>query len=426
MDDGVTVRRGPIEVCLVCPPEADRWLVGRSKRRALEAWLDGWLGPYRGGAPVTAALVETNESASKGDDGLEDPKHVLRRLLACHGVVTQFITAASAPDATARRPPSRAKGLEDHAATSAVGDLMRSAGFFLRPFPATELNTGTLDVGVYGARVTKRRRGRGDAAYLANLVAASIGEANATGFVRKKGWRPLHEATASFLCAEHDMTEHEARKLVETAVEQLRLEAGGRGMVLLFDALGCRRFWPCLQVQGDGRPDAWMVRDGTAVVRIRALADEVLRPAGSGDWSDRWSPARHTDFRPMDVVAADGKAPTFVVSGSASMARCMSACDSSRLAARGKALREDWHALGTTEILVLDPGRWRPDAVGDQVAMLCRVAPTSDRVLRWPSPLHLARAIVRDHPFHYLRDADLEVEESEDSKRMRFDLGLGG
>jgi hypothetical protein len=38
------------------------------------------------------------------------------------------------------------------------------------------------------------------------------------------------------------------------------------------------------------------------------------------------------------------------------------------------------------------------------VAMLCRVAPNWQRTLRWPSPLHLARAVVQDHPHAYFEE----------------------
>ena len=74
---------------------------------------------------------------------------------------------------------------------------------------------------------------------------------------------------------------------------------------------------------------------------------------------------------------------------------------------------------------MLEPGRWEPTKLIEQVAMLCRIAPTWDRTLRWPSPLHLARAIVRDHPHRYFVDGEAEAPEAEDGKQMRFDFGLG-
>jgi hypothetical protein len=76
-----------------------------------------------------------------------------------------------------------------------------------------------------------------------------------------------------------------------------------------------------------------------------------------------------------------------------------------------------------TELQILAAEQWDPEDLLRQVAVLCRVAPTWDRTLRWPSPLHLARAVVRDHPHGYANDGE-EEEEVEDGKPLRLDLGM--
>ena len=144
------------------------------------------------------------------------------------------------------------------------------------------------------------------------------------------------------------------------------------------------------------------------MVRVRAVPDEVPRPAGVNEWGNGFDPAKYTDFRPMTVVGSQGKAPMFVLSGSAVMNRGQSARKSTRLAALGRALKEDWHSLDSTELYVLDPGEWAVGNVYKQVAMLCRIAPTWERTLRWLSPLHLARAVARDHPHAYFAESDAE------------------
>lgn len=422
LDDGETLRLGSVEVRFVRPPQAEQWLLRRSRADAIVSWLDAWLPGEREGDALLAALVETDESAAKGSDALRDPKHVLRSALAERGVVTQFITTASEPSRRAIEKAKQEDRFGDHPAANAVADLMRGAGFFLRPFPAYGVEAGTLLVGVYGARVTKKKSGKQKATYLVNLVAVETGGREAWGYVPGAGWRPLHEATARFLASDHDHGKHDAPKVVETAVEQLRLSFPGRPVVLLFDALGCRKFWDGLKDTSHGRPEPWMVPGKRAVIRVRALASELVRPAGAHDWTQAFTPARHTDFKPMRVVDARGDAPALVLSGSAVMNTVRSARTSSRFGASEKGLGEEWHSLGVTELLVVEPGQWDPDKLIEQAAMLCRVAPTWDRVLRWPSPLHLARAIVRDHPFRYFHEAAMEVEEPEDGKQMRFDF----
>lgn len=421
LPDGARISSGGLEVCFIRPPDADLWLLRRASREDTIVWLDSWLSPMVASHGFSAALVETDEWASKGNDDLDDPKHVLRAALAARMIVTQFITRDSAPGVSKPKEEGESD-FEDHAAGNAVCDLMRSAGYFLRPFPVLGVERGTLVVGIYGTRLAQRTTGKDRATYLVNLVAVSAGGHDAWGYVPEHGWKPLGDATARFLSSDHENSVTDAKKLVEGAVEQLRLTFPAPRIVLLFDAVGCRRFWECLTDRSDGQPETWMTAGNKAVARIRSTATEVLRPAGAGEWTPAFDPARHTDFRAMVVEGPNGKTPSFVLSGSAVMSRGGNARVSTRFAATGGALGEDWHALCSTEILVLDPGPWTEEVVVQQAAIMCRIAPTWDRGLRWPSPLHLARAIVRDHPHKYFADSDSDAEEIEDAKQLRFDF----
>ncbi|WP_045213361.1 RNaseH domain-containing protein [Desulfonatronovibrio magnus] len=81
---------------------------------------------------------------------------------------------------------------------------------------------------------------------------------------------------------------------------------------------------------------------------------------------------------------------------------------STRFAAPSNALKKDWHSLGATELFIMEHGEWKSDDLLKSVAMLSRIAPNWQRTLRWPSPLHLARAIVRDHPHAYFEEEEEE------------------
>lgn len=408
LDDGRIAKLRHIEVVFVRPPQAERVLLERGSARKIADWTRNHLSSRKSSRAgvCSAVLVETRLSAREGDAELADPKGVIRHQLGKDGLVTQFITAESAPATRAARDDD---GFRDHAARNAVSDLMRGAGFFLRPFPNTDLPKDTLVVAIYGTRLKARARGEA-ARYVVNMVATALGTHRAWGFAVGKGWLPLGEATANFMCREHAHSEYEARKIAESAVEKLRLLRKNAMIILMLDACGCRRFWKSLQDTSGLPPEPWMTAGGKAVVRIRTAANEVLRPGGSGEWGERPDAARHTDFRPMSLCDADGVGATYVVSGSAVLSQGKSARKSTRFAASEYAVGEDWHSLGTTEILPMSTGPWTADEVVDAVAMLCRVAPTWDRVLRWPSPLHLARAAVRDHP----RDYDVEDPEEDD------------
>lgn len=426
IDDNEALRVGPVEVCFQRPPDAHRWLLQRNEQDGILDWATTRLVSDKASALRTAAIIETDEQASepKKADGLADPKQVLRGWLAERGIVTQFITQASAPTS-----PPRGKGddddeFRDHAAANAVGDLLRSSGYFLRPFPEFGCGKDTLVVGIYGARLTSRTTKR-EATYVVNLVAVSLGTRDAWGYAGERGWVPIDQATAWFLSTDqHEQTPERARQHVERAVAQLPARFGDSRAVLAFDAYGCRRFWPCLTDKSGVAPDPWMTRNGYAVVRVRTATSEIVRPAGAGEWNEGFSPAKHTDFRLMTLIGGQGETPTYILAGTAVMSRESSLRKSTRLVASDRDLRKDWHSLGVTELRVLSDGPWNREALLGQVALLCRVAPTWDRTLRWPSPLHLARAVVRDHPHSYFADGE-EDEDVEDSRQMRFDFRLG-
>lgn len=69
---------------------------------------------------------------------------------------------------------------------------------------------------------------------------------------------------------------------------------------------------------------------------------------------------------------------------------------------------DNWQALNMTEFRCCAPGRLRPDDLYEPAALLCRQAPTWDGTLDWPSPVHLAKVLVADHPGRYLAAGDFE------------------
>lgn len=423
LDDDKELLLGPFAFRFVKPDAAEMYLLQRNAQDKIEQWADRW---SRFATGSVAAIIETDADTAddiKKKDGLADPKPVLRRYLAAKGIATQFITSASAPQVKKRQDAQDEEKFREHAAANAFSDLLRSAGFFLRPFPEYGCGDGTLVVGVYGARLTNKTTKSGTS-YVVNLVAVSLGQREAWGFVDGKGWVPLGEATASFLSSDQRRNnDRDAKALVERAVDSVFGRFGNRKVILLFDAFGCRRFWPCLTDKSDGKPEPWMTSNGKAVVRVRTATSEVPRPAGVGDWSDSLTPARHTPFRLLEMEGGEGIVPAYVVAGSAVMDREISARESTRFAAEPRNLKKNWHALGITELHVLDAGKFDREALLRQIASLCRIAPTWDRTLRWPSPLHLARAVVRDHPHGYFDEGE-EGEEVEDGKQMRLDRGI--
>lgn len=208
----------------------------------------------------------------------EDPKPLLRTLLAKRGAVSQFITADSLPKARTHGK-GRSSG-EDHAGHHALIDLLRSAGCFLRAFPAHGVDVGTLLVGIHTLAVSSGKQAR--AGFRTNLVACVAGTTEAYGYLPKGGWEVLGKATAGYMLSEPWPDKATAAASIRRAVEQLRVRHPGAGMVLFFDAVGNRRLFSCLADVGNGHPDPWMVEGNTAVVRVRSAFEELPRVAGRG------------------------------------------------------------------------------------------------------------------------------------------------
>jgi hypothetical protein len=67
-----------------------------------------------------------------------------------------------------------------------------------------------------------------------------------------------------------------------------------------------------------------------------------------------------------------------------------------------------------TEFHCRSAGPFDPSDLYELSALLCRQAPTWDSTLVFPSPMHLARAMVRDHPGKYFSEAAADEAAPED------------
>jgi hypothetical protein len=87
--------------------------------------------------------------------------------------------------------------------------------------------------------------------------------------------------------------------------------------------------------------------------------------------------------------------------------------DFTRFTVDPRHLGDNWHALNMTEFRCCAAGPFEPSDLYELAALLCRQAPTWDGTLNWPSPVHLARALVEDHPGRYLAEGGAEDTASE-------------
>ena len=408
---------GLVSVVFVSRPGAEARLSGQSGQVDVVAWAIKEIcesDRSAGSGVIRAAIIETGVPEELYG-GKRDPKHKIRRGLAAKGVVTQFLSTHSFKDKKDKNHPAKQKKDEDHPADRAVWDLLRSAGVFPIPFPSIDgISPNTWLVGVH---VVKRPKSGWNKGFVVSIVALKADEQKSIGFIDDgRGWRPLHEYTAKFLALEHNRDFANAKSLIDMAVEQLLARSPHAKAVLFLDASECRRFWNGLaDTGGDILPDC-ASRDRLAIIRTRMEDDKVPRAARVGDFPRNGNlqpkPPGTTDAL-YRLKEKDYAGAMWYVSPSLTMSRQRVPRKHSRFTCDKKELKKNWQAMTMTEFLIVSPGPFEAESLYKLSAVLCRHAPTWIGALERPSPMHLARAIVKDHPdMHEARDAEGEPFES--------------
>jgi hypothetical protein len=399
--DGLVVR-------FVTAPDAVDILCCSNELSKTRAWLDRHLPPQADSGVVTACLIETTAAEDRTDDG-QDPKPAIRRLLAERGMVTQFIAASSAP---------RGEEKEDHGARSAVRDLFRAAGVFPKVFPHVEdaIDPGTLLVGV---QVLGRqdaaawRMGQGQR-FVVSMVAVEAGRRRALGFSVATDWAPLAESSTAFLAADQGFDWNGAKSLVEKALARLLVRFPSRSMIVFVESSGCSRFWSGLADTGTIGLPVDVGSGRVAVVRVRHDSATVPRPAGKGGWPEDFVfPKPGTMSALLKLEKPDYEGAWYYVNSSATMKAQGSHREHTRFTCEENARRDNWHAMTLTEFLVVHDGPFQRADLYKLSALLCRQAPSWKGVLSRPSPIHLATAVIKDHPGKYLGDMGEVADDDE-------------
>jgi hypothetical protein len=404
LPDDTFIKQENIELLFTSPDGSRNFLTQKGKSSEIGDWIRQCARNWLHDRVQVAVLAETSSEAEREADG-DDPKFVIRRELAKLGIVSQFISESSTP--RSRKPT------KDHAAWASAWDLLRSAGVFPKQFPTLpQIGEGTWLVGVH--LVKKRDSSRKSSnSFVLSLVAAEAGTQRCIGFAPDGQWRPLGIATAQYLAAEHGQRQDIARKVAESAIAQLAASYPESRQVIFVNADKQGRLWTGLSDTGDGKLPPAICTNRTSVIRVRIEDDYVPRPAGLREWPSDGSLRKPGTMNAL-VRPAKGDYPGawfYASSPRAMMAQGDHRCHT-RFAAPPEALRDNWQSMNLTEFLCLHPGPFGLEALYELSATLCRHAPTWDGTLNLPAPLHLAKAMVLDHPGKYLQSSSDE-EESE-------------
>ncbi|WP_410643366.1 RNaseH domain-containing protein [Amycolatopsis sp. lyj-346] len=378
---------------------------------------------------LVVAWVETEyhpEVDIKQDD---DKKPYLRRLLAQHGIPSQFLATDPAGVRQPRTKKQREAKVEAkaHAARSALRDLFRIAGatgrHLARPPGADEnlLGREALLVGIHARR---QQTADGEVPLVLTLVAVHAcpegSWSTLMASTTTQDWRTAARGITDFHGGSIGdpylgRSEEKAARTRAHVDEMLRkLVTGDRvgiPVVLFVDTVATRSIWPGLRDQslGDGAlPGDRLVQDGhdVALVRLNDDIAEIGRPV------DRLGGRRPAD---PDTPGSPGRKPKlYRLTESAQplwlFPRLSRKLDSlagrpsmnftrwTLPAERKKELRASWHAYTATEILVVRAGGWEPAELAAITARLCEHPVSWDHRTSFPVPLHLAVGADRDHP----------------------------
>ena len=404
--NGIESSFGSVTIVFLSPLGAAERLSGKTERGDLESWICQAIDPPSSasrGRMISAAIVETGDpNELRGSD--KDPKHIIRRTLAARRIVTQFLSSTGHEGTIGTDDEE-----SDHPAERGLWDLLRSAGVFPRTFPSASgiaEDTWLVGVHVVQRRSDKKsgyRRKRGEG-FVVSIIGIKAGSHKAIGYDPGRGWQRLDQFTAAFLASPQDHDEGGAKSLIETAVNQLLIRQPQAKVVVFLGAQGCRRFWSGLQDTGGNELPRFATRDRVAVVRVRPDPNEVPRVAGMGGWprdGDSEPQRPHTTNALYRIKEEHWPGAMYYVSTSSTMDRRGSHRDCTRFSCPPAALRDNWHAHTMTEFWSPFPGPFGEDSLYELASLLCRQAPTWDGTLDRPSPIHLAEAVVLDHPDRY-------------------------
>jgi len=372
-------------------------LEGRASIDELDGWLKKNIIPEVRKLDTPILIVETGTDAAALDAD-RDPKHYIRRVLAEHGIVTQFIMH-EVPDPD---KPQRVGNKEprDFKALNTVTEAIRLTGYFPTAFiKGKSIPTTTTILSVRLDRITER----GDMIYLPVITRTVAGsqKCEVYWFVKndpsRGKWYEFTEGVAAIHATPSLINPEAINKLVTWSMLVATAEVDTPLIVCLDSNL--RTFYKGLK----DSPDAGLppVPAGAAIVRVR-VDNDIAQMSGN-----------HTEHpgQPQYIGQKIGvfqslRSPTvyYFVSPSKIYSKAEGQRKNTRYQVDDKLLRDPWQQLGVTEITIIEPGSFAsPTAIAEQVALLCRNAPLWDGQLKLPSLMHLGAQIAKDHPIMEMR-----------------------
>jgi hypothetical protein len=381
-------------------PDAQRMLEGQHDLNRLNDWLLNHVVPAskkvsQDGAKVM--IVETSASAASRDAGL-DPKHIIRRVLAKHGIATQFIMHID-PDAQVKKRKAKEDD-RDFKAINSIIEAIRLRGHLPAPTPKVKsIPASTTVVSVLLDRI----QDKGWAKFLPVITRTSLGGHTPEIFWFESGldstgkWLSYSTGLAAIHSTDTLLTPDQLKILITQAFLDCKINPADL-LVVCLDA-DLRTFYGGLKDSpGEGLPP---IPTDAAIVRIRA-DHQVAQISGNHTLSPQ--SAHYIGTKVGAFQSCESPSVFYFVSPSKQFGSVRSQRENTRYDVSERDLRDPWQQLGVTEIAIIKPGGFaNATVIAEQVALLCRNPPFWDGHLRLPGPMHLGKQVAADHPIVEMR-----------------------
>ena len=378
-------------------PDAQRMLSGEHDSHTLNEWLLNHVLPAAKQQKTRVAIIETDSDAAALLPE-RDPKHLIRRVFAEHGIATQFIMHTDA--ITEPKKKRKVEDARDFKALNSIIEAIRLSGHLPAPTPRIKAMPASTTV---LAIVVDRIQDKGWSTLLPVITRATLGSHTPEVFWFEPGsdfvgkWFSYTEGLTAIHATASLLTSDTLKKLITQSLLVPTPTADGPLIVCLDSNL--RTFYGGLKDSpGQGLPP---VPQGASIVRIRADED-VAQISGNHTFS---ADAPHY-IGPKVGVFQSCESPDvyYFISPSKQFGTVRSQRHNTRYDVSERDLRDPWQQLGVTEITIIEPGTFASaTAIAEQVALLCRNAPLWDGYLRLPGLMHLGAQIAGDHPILEMR-----------------------
>jgi hypothetical protein len=355
------------------------------------------------GDDIAVALIETSAELGGAKD---DPKPLIRAVLAERGIASQFLDASTTP---------KIETDADHPALNAWRDALRAAGLVDDRLDTAARRDGQQAMFV-GIHLTQPQGEGGIAVVLTALVVDDEIASSGPPTWRALGYRPAHGWTryvdaltdyhsSDLVAKAHRSSGSETREVVaryvDCALDQLLRELPSHRAVAYLDTDGkARQVWSGLTNKRLGTPPlpgGPPCADRLAVVRLNST-NEIPQPVWNLTSTGRQE-------MPMRLFVTSSPDSWLLVNKSQSLQAFSGARDGSKTTrfhvadgqSRGR-LGDNWHSLTATEITVVRSAGWEPRVLADVTARLCHQAISWDGRTTTAAPLHMAKQIYEDHP----------------------------